>query len=102
MPVSNTKRGSTVDEAEVAQFARLAAEWWDPNGSMAALHKFNPVRLGYIRNQACARFGRDPKRLDSLAGLRRRPDGDLEPRLASSRRRRGCVAPADGAVAPAE
>ena len=61
---------STVDEAEVAQFSRLAAEWWDPNGSMAALHKFNPVRLGYIRDQVCDRFGRDPKRLDSLAGLR--------------------------------
>jgi 2-polyprenyl-6-hydroxyphenyl methylase/3-demethylubiquinone-9 3-methyltransferase len=62
--------GSTVDEAEVAQFSRLAAEWWDPDGPMAALHKFNPVRLAYVRDQACARFGRDPKRLDSLAGLR--------------------------------
>jgi 2-polyprenyl-6-hydroxyphenyl methylase/3-demethylubiquinone-9 3-methyltransferase len=61
---------STVDEAEVAQFARLADEWWDPHGSMAALHKFNPVRLAYIRDQACARFKRDAKRLDSLAGLR--------------------------------
>jgi 2-polyprenyl-6-hydroxyphenyl methylase/3-demethylubiquinone-9 3-methyltransferase len=61
---------STVDEAEVAQFSRLAAEWWDPQGSMAALHKFNPVRLAYIRDQVCSRFGRDAKRLDSLAGLR--------------------------------
>jgi len=37
---------------------------------MAALHKFNPTRLAYIRDQACDRFGRDPKALDSLAGLR--------------------------------
>ena len=37
---------------------------------MAALHKFNPVRLAYIRDQAAARFGRDPKKLDSLKGLR--------------------------------
>jgi 2-polyprenyl-6-hydroxyphenyl methylase/3-demethylubiquinone-9 3-methyltransferase len=37
---------------------------------MAALHKFNPVRLAYIRDQACERFGGDPKRLDSLSGLR--------------------------------
>ena len=37
---------------------------------MAMLHKFNPVRLAYIRDHAAARFGRDPKRLDSLAGLR--------------------------------
>ncbi len=37
---------------------------------MATLHKFNPVRLAYIRDRAAAHFGRDPKRLDSLAGLR--------------------------------
>ncbi len=37
---------------------------------MAALHKFNPVRIGYIRDQATARFNRDPKKLDCLKGLR--------------------------------
>ncbi len=37
---------------------------------MGVLHKFNPVRLGYIKEAACRRFERDPKRLDSLAGLR--------------------------------
>jgi 2-polyprenyl-6-hydroxyphenyl methylase/3-demethylubiquinone-9 3-methyltransferase len=37
---------------------------------MAALHKFNPVRLGYIRDQAAACFNRDPKKLDCLKGLR--------------------------------
>src|SRR5258705_9743319 len=61
---------STVDDEEVARFAALAGEWWDPRGKMAPLHKFNPVRLGYIRDAACRRFGRDPKRLDCLAGLR--------------------------------
>jgi 2-polyprenyl-6-hydroxyphenyl methylase/3-demethylubiquinone-9 3-methyltransferase len=61
---------STVDEAEVARFAALADEWWDPRGKMAVLHKFNPVRLGYIRDAACKRFERDPKRLDCLKGLR--------------------------------
>src|SRR5579862_27062 len=60
----------TIDESEVAQFSRLAADWWDAHGPMAMLHKFNPVRLAYIRDHATARFGRDPKRLDSLAGLR--------------------------------
>ena len=59
-----------VDEAEVAQFSAIAAQWWDPHGDMAALHKFNPVRLAYIRNQACAHFGHDAKSLESLAGLR--------------------------------
>jgi 2-polyprenyl-6-hydroxyphenyl methylase/3-demethylubiquinone-9 3-methyltransferase len=61
---------STVDPAEVERFSALAAEWWNPRGKMAPLHKFNPVRLGYIRDIACRRFGRDPKRLDCLKGLR--------------------------------
>jgi len=66
----NPQRQSTVDPAEVERFSALAAEWWDPRGKMAPLHKFNPVRLGYIRDQAAARFERDPKRLDCLKGLR--------------------------------
>lgn len=37
--------------AEVEQFGKLAAEWWDPTGSSAMLHKLNPVRLKYIRDQ---------------------------------------------------
>jgi 2-polyprenyl-6-hydroxyphenyl methylase / 3-demethylubiquinone-9 3-methyltransferase len=62
--------GSTIDAAEVARFAALADTWWDPAGKMGMLHKFNPVRLGFIKEAACRRFSRDPKRLDSLAGLR--------------------------------
>jgi 2-polyprenyl-6-hydroxyphenyl methylase/3-demethylubiquinone-9 3-methyltransferase len=61
---------STVDPDEVARFERLAATWWDPRGKMGVLHKFNPVRLGFIKEAACRRFDRDPKLLDSLAGLR--------------------------------
>jgi len=61
---------STIDEAEVARFSALAKEWWNPRGKMAVLHKFNPVRLGYIRDAACKRFARDPRQLDCLQGLR--------------------------------
>ncbi|MGB9366043.1 MAG: bifunctional 2-polyprenyl-6-hydroxyphenol methylase/3-demethylubiquinol 3-O-methyltransferase UbiG [Xanthobacteraceae bacterium] len=60
---------STIDEAEVARFSALAAEWWDPRGKMAVLHKFNPVRLAYIRDAACKKFGRNAKQLDCLKGL---------------------------------
>src|SRR3981189_4244 len=60
----------TVDPDEVARFAALAGVWWDPAGKMGMLHKFNPVRLSFIKEAACRQFGRDPKRLDSLAGLR--------------------------------
>ena len=61
---------SSVDQEEVERFSRHAADWWDARGPMAALHKFNPVRLGYIRDQAAARFGRDARKLDCLKGLR--------------------------------
>jgi len=60
----------TVNPDEVARFSRVAGQWWDPRGPMAALHRFNPVRLAYIRDRAAAHFDRDPTRLDSLAGLR--------------------------------
>jgi 2-polyprenyl-6-hydroxyphenyl methylase / 3-demethylubiquinone-9 3-methyltransferase len=67
---TEARRGSTVDAAEVERFSALAAEWWDARGKMAVLHKFNPVRLGFIKEAACRHFGRDGKRLDALAGLR--------------------------------
>jgi 2-polyprenyl-6-hydroxyphenyl methylase / 3-demethylubiquinone-9 3-methyltransferase len=61
---------ATVDEREVARFAALAAEWWDPRGRMGMLHKLNPTRLAYIRDTACRHFGRDPKARRCLDGLR--------------------------------
>jgi 2-polyprenyl-6-hydroxyphenyl methylase/3-demethylubiquinone-9 3-methyltransferase len=61
---------SSIDDAAVERFSRHAADWWDARGPMAALHKFNPVRLAYIRDKAAERFGRDTKKLDCLKGLR--------------------------------
>ncbi len=61
---------TTVDADEVEKFSALAEEWWDPRGKMAPLHKFNPVRLAYIRDEICSQFGRNPKQVPSLAGLR--------------------------------
>jgi 2-polyprenyl-6-hydroxyphenyl methylase/3-demethylubiquinone-9 3-methyltransferase len=65
-----TETARTVDPDEVARFDRIAKDWWDPKGPMRALHKFNPVRLAYIRDAACRRFGRDPRSVRSLEGLR--------------------------------
>ena len=48
----------------------MAAEWWNPNGKFRPLHKFNPVRLAYIRDQVAARFGRDPHAARPFEGLR--------------------------------
>jgi 2-polyprenyl-6-hydroxyphenyl methylase/3-demethylubiquinone-9 3-methyltransferase len=61
---------STVDSAEVERFSRLAQEWWNPAGKFRPLHKFNPVRLSYIREKVCAHMGRDPAAPRPLEGLR--------------------------------
>lgn len=60
---------STLDEKEVARFAKDAARWWDAKGPFAPLHRINPVRLSYIRDALCRRLGRDAKAGASLAGL---------------------------------
>ena len=51
----------TMDPREVERFGALAAEWWDPNGRFRPLHALNPVRLTYIRDHLCRRFGRDAR-----------------------------------------
>ncbi|MES1155959.1 MAG: bifunctional 2-polyprenyl-6-hydroxyphenol methylase/3-demethylubiquinol 3-O-methyltransferase UbiG [Pseudorhodoplanes sp.] len=70
MPAKINPSASTVDQAEVAQFDRLAAQWWDQRGPMAMLHKFNPVRPGYIRDRITSHYHRDAKQLKCLDGLR--------------------------------
>ncbi|KQO72823.1 3-demethylubiquinone-9 3-methyltransferase [Methylobacterium sp. Leaf87] len=60
---------SSIDRDEVARFEAIAATWWDPSGPMRVLHRFNPVRLAYIRDAACRHFDRDPKAPFPLDGL---------------------------------
>ena len=59
-----------MDLGEVEKFSRIAAQWWDPHGKFAPLHRFNPVRLGFIRDRAAQRFGRDPNVRAPFQGLR--------------------------------
>lgn len=68
--MSEMAQGSSVDPAEVERFSRIAAEWWQVKGKFAPLHRFNPVRLGFIRNTCLQRFGRDPKAERPFEGLR--------------------------------
>jgi len=65
-----TEPVTTVDPAEVARFSAIADEWWDPRGKFAPLHRFNPVRLAYIKEALCRRFGRDANDTEALGGLR--------------------------------
>jgi 2-polyprenyl-6-hydroxyphenyl methylase/3-demethylubiquinone-9 3-methyltransferase len=64
------RRASSIDHAEVERFSRHAAIGPRATHQSAALHKFNPVRLAYIRDKAAERFAREPKKLDCLKGLR--------------------------------
>ena len=55
MSAANEKTAqTTIDQAEVDRFSAMAAEWWSPTGKFRPLHKFNPVRLTYIRDRVCA------------------------------------------------
>lgn len=60
---------SSIDPAEVERFSAIAADWWNPKGRFAPLHKFNPVRLQFIRDEAALRFRRDLTRRRPFEGL---------------------------------
>jgi len=59
----------SVDRDEVARFAALAEEWWNPDGPYGPLHRMTPVRVEYVRDRLAGRFGRDRASLRSLKGL---------------------------------
>ncbi|WP_108398764.1 bifunctional 2-polyprenyl-6-hydroxyphenol methylase/3-demethylubiquinol 3-O-methyltransferase UbiG [Devosia submarina] len=61
---------TTINDAEIAKFTAMAEEWWNPKGKFKPLHKFNPVRLGYIREHLLQHFGRDGSDMRPFAGLR--------------------------------
>jgi 2-polyprenyl-6-hydroxyphenyl methylase/3-demethylubiquinone-9 3-methyltransferase len=60
---------SGADQKEIENFSKDAGKWWDANGPFRPLHRLNPVRLGYIKQQVCAHFGRDEQTLNSYEGL---------------------------------
>jgi len=60
----------TVRPEEAAHFGKLAADWWDPKGSSAMLHRLNPVRLRYIREQLDHHWELDEHDRRPLAGKR--------------------------------
>ena len=47
---------STVNKKEVEKFSKMAAEWWDPKGKFKPLHKFNPIRIKYIKENIINNF----------------------------------------------
>jgi 2-polyprenyl-6-hydroxyphenyl methylase / 3-demethylubiquinone-9 3-methyltransferase len=57
--MTNASIATTINAREAEHFGALAADWWDPRGSSAMLHRLNPVRLGFIRKAINAHFGSD-------------------------------------------
>tara|TARA_B100001094_G_C17956955_1_gene683450 strand:+ start:57 stop:779 length:723 start_codon:yes stop_codon:yes gene_type:complete len=51
---------STINKKEIEKFSIIAAEWWDPNGKFKPLHKFNPIRIRYIKDSIINNFKLDP------------------------------------------
>ncbi|CAH0495118.1 bifunctional 2-polyprenyl-6-hydroxyphenol methylase/3-demethylubiquinol 3-O-methyltransferase UbiG [Novosphingobium sp. CECT 9465] len=68
--MSNATSAHTIRPDEAAHFGKLAADWWNPKGSSAMLHKLNPVRLGFIRDAIDSHFAADSRGLKPLAGRR--------------------------------
>ena len=84
------------DPAEVARFAAIGDGWWQADGAMAPLHALTPLRVGYVRDQLCRQFGRDPAGVKAVAGashcgyrLRRRIAGGAYGAAGRHRHRRG-------------
>src|SRR3954464_3998550 len=65
-----TTATGTIDPAQAEHFDRLAADWWNPAGSSAMLHKLNPVRLCYLRDRIDQHWGLDECNLRPLEGRR--------------------------------
>ena len=40
---------NTINKEEIEKFSRIAEEWWNPSGKFKPLHKFNPIRISYIK-----------------------------------------------------
>ena len=47
---------NTINKKEIEKFSKIAAEWWDPNGKFKPLHKFNPIRIKYIKDNIIKKF----------------------------------------------
>ena len=47
---------STINKLEIAKFSKIAAEWWSPNGKFKPLHKFNPIRIKYLKENIIEHF----------------------------------------------
>lgn len=66
--MANASSATTIRPEEAAHFGKLAADWWDPKGSSAMLHRLNPVRLAFLRDEIDRHWRGDSRSVRPLAG----------------------------------
>ncbi len=59
---------NTINKEEINKFSKMADEWWNPDGKFKPLHKFNPIRIKYIKDNVISHFKKNKKK-NSLKGL---------------------------------
>ena len=52
-------KNNTINKKEIEKFSKIAEEWWDPEGKFKPLHKFNPIRISYIKENIIKTFKLD-------------------------------------------
>ena len=57
---------NTINKKEIEKFSKIAEEWWDPTGKFKPLHKFNPIRISYIKNNIIRSFKLDNTNIKPL------------------------------------
>ena len=49
-------KNNTINKKEIEKFSKIAEEWWNPDGKFKPLHKFNPIRIAYIKDNIIKKF----------------------------------------------
>ena len=52
-------KNNTINKKEIEKFSKIAEEWWNPDGKFKPLHKFNPIRISYIKENIIKTFKLD-------------------------------------------
>ena len=55
-------KNNTINKKEIEKFSKIAEEWWNPEGKFKPLHKFNPIRISYIKENIIKTFKLDNKK----------------------------------------
>ena len=56
-------KNNTINKKEIEKFSKIAEEWWNPEGKFKPLHKFNPIRISYLKENIIKTFKLDNKRM---------------------------------------